>query len=91
MAGHRRRSNKKLLGWAARGGSTRSDPLGAAQKPRPTPGASSRACGIANEQAAELARLQRALGVPYTGRGMTAAEAARAIASARAMLGGGAR
>jgi hypothetical protein len=42
--------------------------------------------GISNDQAAELARLQRQLGVPYSGNGMTAREAARAIDAARKAL-----
>jgi hypothetical protein len=42
--------------------------------------------GISNDQAAELARLQRQLGVPYSGNGMTAREAARAIDAARAQV-----
>ena len=86
MPKHRRRSKKKLLGYAARGNSTRADQLGAPAKPRSKPDTSSRTRGISNNQAAELARLQRALGEPYTGRGMTASEAASAIASAQARL-----
>ena len=86
MAKHRRRSNKKLLGYAARGNSTRSDQLGAPAKPRHKPHASSRTRGISNDQAAKLARLQRALVEPYTGSGMTASEAESAIASAQARL-----
>lgn len=35
--------------------------------------------GISNAQARELAQLQRAAGLPYTGSGMTAIAAARAI------------
>jgi hypothetical protein len=42
--------------------------------------------GISNDQAAELARLQRQLGTPYSGNGMTAREAARAIDAARAQV-----
>jgi hypothetical protein len=52
---------------------------------RPPP--ARRARGISNDQARELARLQQMLGEPYSGRGMTAAEASRAINAARARLG----
>jgi len=44
---------------------------------------SRKARGITNDQARELARLQRRLGERYTGSGMTAAEADGAIRSAR--------
>jgi hypothetical protein len=37
MVKQRRRSNEKLLGYAARGNSTRSDQLGAPAKPRRKP------------------------------------------------------
>src|SRR5687768_12069711 len=47
-----------------------------AQKPR----------GITNAQARTLARLQRALGEPYTGNGMTHEQAESAIAAAAARL-----
>jgi hypothetical protein len=40
--------------------------------------------GITNGQAKELARLQRQLGEPYTGHGLTGKQAASAIAAARA-------
>jgi hypothetical protein len=52
---------------------------------RPPP--ARRARGISNDQARELSRLQKTLGEPYSGRGMTAAEATRAINAARARLG----
>jgi hypothetical protein len=44
-------------------------------RPPPKP----RQRGISNDQARELAQLQRAAGVPYSGNGMTAAAAAAAI------------
>jgi hypothetical protein len=42
--------------------------------------------GISNDQARELAGLQRRLGERYTGSGMTAADADRAIRAARERL-----
>ena len=42
--------------------------------------------GIAKAQARKLARLQRKLGLPFTGRGMTAREAWIAIEHARRAL-----
>jgi hypothetical protein len=53
------------------------------ERPPPT----RRARGISNDQARELARLQRALGERYSGSGMTADEAERVIQVARARLG----
>lgn len=43
--------------------------------------------GITNKQASYLASLQRELGVPYTGNGMTLAEASAAIDDAKRRLG----
>ena len=57
---------------------------GASRDERPPP--TRRAPGIANDQAREIARLQRALGDRYSGNGMTAAEAERAIRAARSRL-----
>lgn len=45
-----------------------------------------RPLGISNEQAKELAALQRRLGVPYTGNGMTAARARSTITSCQRAL-----
>jgi hypothetical protein len=42
--------------------------------------------GITNAQAKDLARLQRQLGEPYSGAGMTARQAADAIRARRAQL-----
>lgn len=39
--------------------------------------------GISNDQARELAQLQKALGLPYTGSGMSAMAAAALIADLR--------
>lgn len=44
--------------------------------------------GITNKQARYLAALQKRLGVPYTGNGMTKAEAHRAINEAKRRLKG---
>jgi hypothetical protein len=42
--------------------------------------------GISNDQARELGALQRELGVPYTGHGMTARQARNAIEAYRRQL-----
>ena len=83
---HRRRSGKKSLGYTARGNSNRSDKLLGAAPAKPRRARSSRSSaasaeprGITNEQAAELAKVQRALGEAYTGNGMTEVQAKRAI------------
>lgn len=47
--------------------------------PRRRPTAPSKQRGITNEQARFLAKLQKRAGEPYSGRGMTAAEADAAI------------
>src|SRR5262249_17013412 len=53
--------------------------------PEPTP-RKRKEPGIRPEQARELAKLQRAAGVPWNGNGMRAAEAAREIARLRRLL-----
>jgi len=45
-----------------------------------------RQLGISNTQAKELARLERQLGLPYSGRGMTARLAAKRINNLRRQL-----
>jgi hypothetical protein len=53
--------------------------------PRRLP-SSKKARGISNTQAKELAHLQRSLGIPYSGQGMTQREASRTIVRLRSAL-----
>lgn len=59
---------------------------GLLDKPKPKKGKKKRKRGITPKQAKYLASLQRRLRTPYTGNGMTAAEASHAIDDAKRQL-----